>query len=204
MALLDAVSPSLRAVTADFKEKERKLVVRFFYHGEVTERLKILASCAITEIELNVPVSYERNLDYAVRLDFPEQIPVQGRLVYWRNESIFLDHKQKKIVELLSLSVSCSERVFLELQDALLGKVTPSLRSVGVTVLECEKRVCLYFVYDGEILENDFRLIKEVVKGISGFEIDLRIDRRDFPGEVDYQGQKIVFSRNEDFDEDPL
>ena len=84
-ALLGAVAPSLRAVTLDLDTKKKHLTVCFFYDGEINDELFELASCAITEIIADFTPDFSLD-DQIVRLDYPQKIPVQGRLVYNRKE----------------------------------------------------------------------------------------------------------------------
>ena len=52
----------------------------------------------------------------------------------------------------------------LDMQDALLGKVTPNLRLVSVNV-DVEQKILKYcFIYDGEISEENFQLATQAVQ----------------------------------------
>jgi hypothetical protein len=81
-ALLGAVTPNLRAVTVNIDEELKILTVIFIYHGEISDELFDLASVASAEIGM---LEYE--LDNRIeRLDYPEEIPDKGVLVYLRKE----------------------------------------------------------------------------------------------------------------------
>ena len=84
-ALLDAVTPELRAVVVNVYKEKRLLYLRFYYDGEVPEELIELWQCAITEGSASFgPDSF---LDDEVeRLDYPQPIPLCGSYVYLRKE----------------------------------------------------------------------------------------------------------------------
>ena len=84
-ALLEAVTPELRAVIIDLDNKKNLFFIRFYYDGRVDESLIDLWECAITEASAGIDVYY--NLDNAVeRLDYPQEIPCRGTCAYWRKE----------------------------------------------------------------------------------------------------------------------
>ena len=138
-ALLDAIVPQLRAVTADVDIKDRKLILFFFYDGVISDELFDLASVAATEA--GVTLSDYFTEDHIVRLDYPQKIPVQGKLAYLRKEPILQEF-------ILYKTAPSSERrpivaLLLQLQQALLGKVTPDLRAVAVDSDPEKKNRCL-------------------------------------------------------------
>ena len=83
-ALLDAVVPELRAVTVDIDFETNTLVYFFFYDCEVSDELFELASIASTEASAHMSEYFTD--DNIIRLDFPQKIPVQGKLAYLRKE----------------------------------------------------------------------------------------------------------------------
>lgn len=98
-ALTTHVSSSLRAVTVDFNEVESMLILHFFYDGEINNKLFDLASCASAEMDPGF-FDYTINDEITVRLDYPQKIPVQGRLIYLRKEPTPTIFQQQSAVEL--------------------------------------------------------------------------------------------------------
>ncbi|HKZ00088.1 MAG TPA: polymorphic toxin type 50 domain-containing protein [Rhabdochlamydiaceae bacterium] len=87
-ALLDAITPELRAVVVDSCEKTNLLYIRFYYDGKASEKLIDLWQCAITEASADL--GPDCLLDDGVeRLDFPQKIPFRGRYAYLRKEPYF-------------------------------------------------------------------------------------------------------------------
>lgn len=195
-ALGNAVTPELRAVTADIDEKNGNIVLYFFYNGEVTERLAEIASIAGTETN----VGGYLNEEHIVRLDFPKPIPIRGKLAFLRKEPVLPKYEKGNRSFLLEdtcpLSVLC-----LDMQEALLGKVTPPLRLVTVGVDPDKKCLRFQFVYDGAISDEDFALataaIQEASVSFPGYEIDSRIERIDSPEETSAYGQQAAYWRRE-------
>ena len=84
-ALLDSVTPELRAVIADVSSEDNLLYVRYYYDKEVDEQTIDLWECAITESWADFGSDYD--LDAAVvRLDYPLKVPFRGRYAYLRKE----------------------------------------------------------------------------------------------------------------------
>ena len=84
-ALLQTVTPELRAVVIDVSKEEQLLYIRFYYDGKVSEKLIDLWECAITEASADF--GPECLLDAGVeRLDYPQKIPFRGRCAYLRKE----------------------------------------------------------------------------------------------------------------------
>lgn len=84
-ALLDVVTPELRAVVVDIDNDKKEFYIRFYYDGEVSEELIDLWSSAITEASAGLDPIYD--LDNGIeRLDFPKKIPFRGRFAYFRKE----------------------------------------------------------------------------------------------------------------------
>jgi len=84
-ALLEVVAPELRAVVVDFHEDNSLLYTRFYYDGEVSEKLIDLWECAITEASAHL--GPDCRVDEGVeRLDYPRKIPLCGRYAYLRRE----------------------------------------------------------------------------------------------------------------------
>lgn len=84
-ALLGVVTPQLRGVSIDIDEENEVFHITFFYDGEVSEDILELWSCASTEASCHIPLGYQTDEKY-MRLDFPQELPVQGRYAYLRKE----------------------------------------------------------------------------------------------------------------------
>ncbi|MBY0529627.1 MAG: hypothetical protein K2P51_05490 [Rhabdochlamydiaceae bacterium] len=84
-ALLDVVSPELRAVVVDFCKDNNQLFLCFYYDGDVSEKLIDLWECAITEASAGLGPDCILD-DYVLRLDYPKKIPLRGRYAYFRME----------------------------------------------------------------------------------------------------------------------
>src|SRR5579863_9053632 len=85
-ALLDAVTPELRAVVVDVCKESDWLYIRCYYDGDVSEKLIDLWECAITEASADFGPDCVLD-DGVERLDYPEKIPLRGRYAYLRKES---------------------------------------------------------------------------------------------------------------------
>ena len=84
-ALLGVVTPELRAVVVDVNPHESWLYIRFYYHGSISEEVEELWQCAMTEASASLGTRCF--VDEAVeRLDYPNEIPMRGRLAYLRKE----------------------------------------------------------------------------------------------------------------------
>lgn len=195
VSLLDFIAPQLRAVTVDFNEEKKMLIFHFYYDGVIDDRLFDLASCAT--LEADPRCEYEINDDIVTRIDYPQPLPLTGRLVYLRNE-IGVDEYIKKKYEFESdLAIV---KLLLYLQQSLLGKIKANLRSVSVGVNEIE--IEFYFVFDGPISEEDKNLANKAIDEASKpFELD-RINRHlkriDYPHRIPSLGQRVAYFRYED------
>lgn len=84
VALLDHITPNLRAVSVTCKEKEIKLF--FYYDNDPSEEERELANLSDTEFISDIPVSIRTDFEI-VHLPQPLPVPRQGMLVYMRYES---------------------------------------------------------------------------------------------------------------------
>jgi len=192
-ALLDAVTPVLRAVTVDIKED--KQVHSFYYDCEITDELFDLASVASTEASCSLDYFSE---DRILKLEFPIKIPIDGRLVYLRNEP----NVQQYINEKYEFdSAPALALLLLYMQQALLGKVSSNLRTVSVEIEEKNKSLGLYFVFDGAISAQDQvqtdSAMTEATKSFQGYQINRHIKRIDFPEPIPTYGQRMAYARKE-------
>jgi hypothetical protein len=199
-ALINAIAPSLRAVTADIDLVNKKLILFFYYDGTISNELFDFASIAATEAGVSLPEYFTD--DHIIQLDYPEEIPIRGKLVFLRKEPHLPNFKRESRTYLLKQT---SENVvfILDLQEALLGKVTPALRLVAGKVDIEQKRLIYYFVYDGKISEEEHSLahaaIKEASVSFPDYEIDEHIDRIDFPNERTIHPCKAAYLRYEPY-----
>lgn len=94
-ALLDVVSPELRAVVVDVCKESESMYMYLYYDGEASEKLIDLWQCAVTEASAALPL---RALDDGVeRLDYPKKIPLRGKYAYLRKEPYV--HEVRKFSE---------------------------------------------------------------------------------------------------------
>jgi hypothetical protein len=154
--LCGAVAPSLRAVTVDLDIEDQIYMCHFFYDGPIDDELFDLASVAAAEAS----DCWFCDAKYT-QLDFPAPIPVDGALAYLRKEPGIVPPK----VQLLPRSPRMIDCAYLAyaMQQALLGRVLPSLRYVIIDVDEEKKILCFYFYYDKEITEELLLLSKETI-----------------------------------------
>lgn len=184
-ALINAVTPGLRAVTIDLDEINHERLPCFFYDGELSEELLDLSSCILVEVETGTVEHYYCR-EQILRLDFPEKIPIRGKVAFLRNEPTLPEFKKEGRAFLLEDTPPLA--VFrLDMQEALLGKVTPALRHVSVAVNPDEKKLFAFFIYDGEISEKDFKLANAAIQESRGsfpeYTMDSFIERIDSPND---------------------
>jgi hypothetical protein len=195
-ALVNAVAPQLRAVTVGIDEIEKKVVLYFFYDGEITEELYETASLVGTDT--NHP--YYRNSEHIVRLDYPKKIPIFGKLAFLRKEShlphLIKENRSFLLAEFRPLSVYC-----LDMQEALLGKITPALRHVSVGIDIAQKKLIPHFIYDGKVSEDDRNLaiaaIQESRISFPEYEIGSWVERLDFPSKISVHDARAAYYRQE-------
>lgn len=84
-ALLDVVTPELRAVVVDFDKNTPQLYVRFYFDGEISEEIFDLWACAITEASAGLGPDCLID-DGIEQLDYPQKIPLKGRYAFLRKE----------------------------------------------------------------------------------------------------------------------
>lgn len=199
-SLLNVVSPQLRAVTVDVDPKKPELSVVFFYDGAITDELFNIASIAATEIDI-FSSDYTIVGDTAVRLDFPKEIPLRGRLAFLRKEANLPQIKKEPRAFLIPKGIRVLDIYLLEVQQALLGKVKPSLRKVLVKIDEDQKKLGIYFYYNGEISEEDFCLanaaIQEAKASFPAYRMEAQILRLDFPNPIPLEECTAAYWRQE-------
>jgi hypothetical protein len=86
-ALLQAVTPELRAVVVDVCKEDDLFYIHFYYDGKVSEKKIDLWECAITEASADFGPDCVLNAGVE-RVDYPQQIPLHGCYAYLRKEPI--------------------------------------------------------------------------------------------------------------------
>ncbi len=91
-------------------------------------------------------------------------------------------------------------RAMLDTQEALLGSVVPSLRSVTVNI-DVERKILYFaFFYDGEVTDEFAQLAHNVCNKVGAnfpaYVVDRKIERLDFPKKIPLSGRYAYF-RNE-------
>jgi hypothetical protein len=194
-SLFGVATPELRAVIVDVDKKNTLLYVRFYYHGELSEKLFDLWDCSLTEIISSCGTDCELDLEIE-RLDYPKKIPLKGFYAYLRKE----DHIVKTKIDMQNLELTIGYAL-LSVQNSLLGVVTPELRAVVVDFNKENSFLYVRFYYDGEILKELFDLwdcaLSEVKADFgSNWELDLKITRLDYPQKIPFRGN-YAFLRKE-------
>ncbi|MDE3046173.1 MAG: hypothetical protein KGJ02_05975 [Verrucomicrobiota bacterium] len=83
-ALWGEVAPALRAAKVSWDEETVHLY--FYYDGEISEEDHESAECVATEFIAEYP-EYKLEV-HILRLDYPNSIPEEGKLVYYRREQL--------------------------------------------------------------------------------------------------------------------
>ncbi|MBS0605942.1 MAG: hypothetical protein KF898_01355 [Parachlamydiales bacterium] len=196
-SLLNAVAPQLRAVLVDVDSKNTELFVAYFYDGEISNDLRTLATVAIAEIDMD-PFNYVTG-DIAYRLDYPEKIPVRGKLAYLRKEPVLPEINRENRSFFIEEDIWPLYIFQLDMQEALLGKVTPSLRLVTVRIDPHQRKLISNFYYDGKISDEDFRLAQAAIQdariSFPDYSIESQIERIDFPNKIPVDGCTAVYWR---------
>lgn len=103
-ALLDEITPELRAVVVDVCKEENLLYTRMYYEGEASEKRIDLWDCIITEA--SAALGPDCMLDHEVeRLDYPQKIPSRGRYAYLRKEPSVLNQNLAEVSLLVTREI---------------------------------------------------------------------------------------------------
>ena len=201
--LSNQVAPSLRAVVVDIDEARKILCFFFFYDGKITDELFDFATVATAETETTL-LDYTDE-DQIIQLDYPEEIPIRGKVAYYRYEPHLPKFPKENRAHLLKdLKMRPVIVLVLNMQEALLGKVTPNLRLVSVKVEEEQKLLKFYFVYDGGISEKNTQMANEAIQEASvpftGFKIEKRIERMDYSKSITCEDFSCVYLRYENLE----
>jgi len=200
-ALLGEIMPELRAVSVNYNNQNKILVVNFYYDCTITDAIYDLSSCIITEISADFSPDQLSSIDENIlEWRYPQKIPENGVFVYFREEA---DLQKLKMEE---TSLSSHETIpiaalLLATQKALLGKVTPQLRQLSVDLDESKKLLFFYFFYDGEISQLETALASrvsiEAQATFPDFQIEKRIVQLDHPEKIPSVGKRIAYMRKE-------
>jgi hypothetical protein len=164
-ALWGVVTPELRAVSVDLNEKEKIFHINFYYHKEVAEEIIDLWECATTETSAGLGVDYFT--DYKIeRLDYPNEIPNNGIIIYYRQEPKMLANIQKTFEsikcdypkEFFSASIRCI------MQKAILGNITFNIRQIAIQWWE--ELINIHFYYDSSIEKKDHKNMYSICKNL--------------------------------------
>lgn len=196
-ALLGEITPELRAVCLDIDAQNQILYVRFYYDGESSEKMIDLWQCAITEASASID-AFCFDKSEVERLDFPKKIPDWGYLAYLRKEPIAYG-KPRNQVKIEEKTIAYA---LIAVQQALLGVVTPELRTVIVDFDKETNFLYIRFYYDGEVSEELIALWQNaIIQAITDFGSDCKLDgaveRLDYPKEFPFRGRN-AFRRKEE------
>lgn len=198
-ALCNSVTPQLRAVSLSIDKENFEFLPFFYYDGILTDELIELTGVVLAETDTFTGEVYFCR-DSILRLDYPEKIPVKGTFAFLRYEPDLPEFKKKNRNFLRNEFVPFA--IFrLDMQEALLGKVTPALRNVSVGMNSEEKKLIAHFIYDGEISDRDFTLASAAIResgcSFPDHEIESHIERVDFPNEMFPLGERLAYWRQE-------
>ena len=194
-ALLDAITPELRGVVINVNKEKRLLYMRFYYDGEASEELIDVYQCAISESSADFGADHV--LDNGVeRLDYPKVIPCNGVFAYLRKEANFSNH-----ISTINVKITSIAYALLSIQSALLGVVTPELRSVMAGFCKEKKVLSINFYYDGEVSKDLIDLWESVIAKVgldleTGYSLDGKVERVDFPKKIHFL-ERYAYLRKE-------
>ncbi len=176
-ALLGEVTPSLRAVIIDLDTEEHIFHACIYYDGEASEKMIDLWDCVICEASAHL------GLDCFVksqvqRLDYPKEIPPGGYCAYMRRHEVGVFSE----VCIKEMSIGYA---LLAVQKALLGVVTPELRSVIVDLNE--NVLYIRFFYDRKAATDLWPSAISSVK--MDCVVDYQAERVDYPNPLPFRGR---------------
>ena len=206
IALLGAVNSSLRAITINLDAAEREFNISFFYDEKVNDHLFDLASTIIAEI--TIPWGYIVQ-DKIIMLKYPEKIPEEEILIFYRKEGKILANI-KKANEYLSCPYSekkyFSAKLRFVMQKILLGTITSNMRGIGLNW--SENVIYAHFYYQDEVSEKDKINMHEIMQKLfmyfPNFYIHLRHYRMDEPIVLPQHQEMVFFRYEEEYGQKPL
>ncbi|HSX11342.1 MAG TPA: hypothetical protein VLF94_06490 [Chlamydiales bacterium] len=197
----NCVSPELRAVTFIINEKKRGVYLCFLYDTEITEELEEEVSILLLEVNTHSSELEFRGYE-VIQWDSSKLIPMQGGMAFLRYEKTLPSFERKSHAFLLREEDFPHHAIYrLDMQQALLGRVTPALRHVGVDADSDRKKLIAHFIYDGEISELNRQLALAAIQdsriSFPDFEMDFFIERVDYPNRMNHRGQWLAYWRKE-------
>ncbi len=194
-ALLGEVTPALRAVLINLDQEQDIFYANFYYEGEVSEKRVDLWDCAIAETSAALGSFYFIK-SWIKRLDYPEAIPVRGYCAYLKKEG------QGTLLQKVIMQEPTIGYALVAVQQSLLGRVTPELRSVIVDLEKSPLRLYIRFYHDGEISKDLYQcwsVAMEAAQLYFGFScaLDGAIHRVDCPQPMPFRG-RYAYLRSEE------
>ncbi len=197
----NCVSPELRAVTFTINQKKRGIYAQFLYDTKITEEIEEEVSILLLEVN-----TYSSELEFhryeVLQLDSSKLIPIQDGLVFLRYEEVLPKFDRKNHAFLREEKDFPDHAIYrLDMQQALLGRVTCQLRHVSVSADPDKKKLTAHFIYDGEISELNYQLATAAIQdsrvSFPDYEMESFIERTDYPNEMRLHGQMLAYWRQE-------
>ncbi|HSX11343.1 MAG TPA: hypothetical protein VLF94_06495 [Chlamydiales bacterium] len=201
-ALANCVTPELRAIAFNVDKKKQGVVFSFYYDAEITYEIEDRVSTLLVEVS---SCSNELELcgHEVVYLDSSKPIPSQEGFAFLRYENRlpkFTREKESKVF-LLDGGYSHLAVFGIDMQQALLGRITSDLRYIGLNAEANKKKLTAQFVYDGEISELNRQLATTAIQdsriSFPDFEMESLIERVDYPNDFVARGKLLAYWRQE-------
>lgn len=198
-ALANCVTPTLRAIAIEEDKKKLTISIMFYYDKEDIYELEDFVSVLLVEVDTYTKGYVQ--LHEILRLDYLKKIPNHDRFAFLRFEPVLPEIKKKNRLFLLKEDFSHLAIFRLDMQEALLGKITQNLRYVSIGIDTENKKLISYFVYDGEISEFHHYLATSIIENskisFAGYEMDSLIERVDYPNDFQPRGNWLAYWRQE-------
>lgn len=167
-ALLQSITPELRAVLVDLNNYDNIFCIHFYYDGKISENALDLWQCAITEASAGLELRYTLD-NHIIRIDWPNEIPRfyeekkqkrrQETVVFWRKENISCNFQNLPFPEINS-SWPLNAQGRFAVCKSLRGYVTFNLRAIVVNSSQ-EEFLDISFYYEHTI-DPDVEIIKQI------------------------------------------
>jgi len=207
-SLVGEVTPEIRAILFSIIQENNQRVLKiYFYHNrEISEDQQENYRCLCTEGSYDddgYPEYWNAFEVVPVRIDYPAPIPQQERLVYYRKEPQDLVGVQKYQSDFISPYVDLGKEYYgahlrLVMQNALLGRVVPALRRIGMNWFD--DHIFVHFYYHGDVKNEYQEDIDAVMTCFSKYfpsdYISVRSYRMDYLQEIPYH-EVVPYSRKE-------
>ncbi len=197
----NCVPPELHAVTFTVSRKKPGVFLNFFYDTAITEELQDHVMSSTDDVD-----TCSDKLVYSgyelIELDSSKPIPVADGFAYLRYEHTLPKFERESYTFLLrEKDYSCHAIYRLDMQQALLGRVTPALRHVGVDADPAKKKLIAHFIYDEEISELNHQLATAAIfdsrVSFPDYEMEFFIERTDYPCKMSHRGSWLAYWRQE-------